>query len=69
VFVGVMDSYPNSDRVIRFAHEVFPLLRSASVVEELSSWAATPPRAVARLSETPGITVTGGVWRGIQNKV
>jgi sugar transferase (PEP-CTERM/EpsH1 system associated) len=60
-FVGVMDYFPNSDGVCRFASEVFPGLRRRDPQLEFFVVGRNPTPAVARLAKQDGITVTGSV--------
>ncbi len=61
VFTGNMDYWPNADAVLRFAADVFPLLRSRHPAVEFHIVGANPGRDVLRLAGTPGISVTGRV--------
>jgi polysaccharide biosynthesis protein PslH len=61
VFVGRMDYYPNQECMTRFCADVFPLLRSKRPSVRLTIVGADPSPAMRRLSERPGVTVTGSV--------
>ena len=61
VFVGRLDYFPNIQGVVRFAREVFPVIRAAKPSAELTLVGAAPVAEVRRLAEAPGITVTGTV--------
>jgi glycosyltransferase involved in cell wall biosynthesis len=61
VFTGSMDWLPNEDGVLYFAHEIFPRIRAAEPGVTLSIVGRAPTPAVRRLSELPGIEVTGRV--------
>lgn len=61
VFVGRMDYYPNQECMFRFCDEVLPLLRARRPALMLTIVGADPSRAVRRLSERPGVRVTGSV--------
>jgi sugar transferase (PEP-CTERM/EpsH1 system associated) len=61
LFLGRMDYFPNIDGVCRFAATVFPLIRQRVPNSELRIVGANPNRAVRKLSEIPGVTVTGFV--------
>jgi polysaccharide biosynthesis protein PslH len=60
-FVGAMDYYPNADAVCWFAANVFPELRRRRRHLEFLIVGRDPGKAVRRLAEQPGITVTGSV--------
>lgn len=61
VFVGVLSYFPNSDGICHFADMVFPKLRRHDPELELFVVGRDPTRAVLRLADRPGITVTGTV--------
>ncbi|MBV8843932.1 MAG: TIGR03087 family PEP-CTERM/XrtA system glycosyltransferase [Bryobacterales bacterium] len=61
VFVGVLNYFPNSDGVCRFAETVFPELRRRNPQLELFLVGRNPAENVLRLASKPGITVTGTV--------
>jgi polysaccharide biosynthesis protein PslH len=61
VFTGTMSYQPNTQAVLFFARECWPLIR-AQVPE--ATWQIvgnSPPPEVERLAELPGVTVTGTV--------
>ena len=60
-FVGAMDYWPNQDAVLRFANEVWPLLRERVPDAEWIIVGRNPSRRVCRLGDRAGITVTGSV--------
>jgi sugar transferase (PEP-CTERM/EpsH1 system associated) len=60
-FIGRMDYFPNQDCVIRFASDVFPLIRQIIADAEFVIVGADPPDFIRQLGKTPGITVTGSV--------
>jgi sugar transferase (PEP-CTERM/EpsH1 system associated) len=60
-FVGRMDYYPNQECMIRFCAEVLPRLRARRPSIKLVIVGADPSRAIRRLGEHPGVTVTGSV--------
>ncbi len=60
VFTGRMDYLPNIDAVLRFAHEVLPVLRLRIPTARL--WIVGEPSAAVRaLARLPGVQVTGRV--------
>jgi sugar transferase (PEP-CTERM/EpsH1 system associated) len=61
VFVGVLDYFPNSDGVCRFAETVFPALRRSDPALELFLVGRDPAPSVERLARLDGVTVTGAV--------
>lgn len=61
VFTGAMDYWPNVDAVEWFAREIFPLVREKSPRTRFYIVGARPSPAVQRLSDLPGVTVTGAV--------
>jgi sugar transferase (PEP-CTERM/EpsH1 system associated) len=61
VFTGSMDWIPNEDAMTYFCHEVLPLIREQEPGVTLSIVGRAPTPAVARLADTPGVTVTGRV--------
>ena len=60
-FVGVLNYFPNSDGVCRFAETVFPELRRRDPQLELFLVGRNPARSVMQLGKMDGITVTGTV--------
>ncbi len=61
IFTGTMNYYPNTNAVLFFAQQCWPLIR-AQVPD--ASWqivGRNPPPEVLRLAELPGVTVTGSV--------
>jgi sugar transferase (PEP-CTERM/EpsH1 system associated) len=60
-FIGTMDYYPNIEAAIWFATEVFPQLRAHDSRSEFFVVGRNPSKAVLRLAQEPGITVTGSV--------
>jgi sugar transferase (PEP-CTERM/EpsH1 system associated) len=61
VFVGVMNYFPNSSGVCRFADTIFPGLRRLHPNLELLLVGRNPSEDVLRLGREEGITVTGTV--------
>lgn len=61
VFLGRMDYYPNRECMLRFAHEVMPLLRAKRPGAKLRIVGANPPKDVVALGNLAGVTVTGSV--------
>jgi len=60
-FVGRMDYFPNQEAMVRFCAEVLPRLRQRRPGIKLAIVGADPDASVRRLSEIPGVTVTGSV--------
>ena len=60
-FVGRMDYYPNQECMFDFCANALPLLRARRPDVKLLIVGADPSPAVRKLSELPGITVTGSV--------
>jgi len=60
-FVGRMDYYPNQECMFDFCATALPLLRERRPNLRLMIVGADPPAAIRRLSEIPGVTVTGSV--------
>jgi hypothetical protein len=60
-FLGRMDYYPNRECVIWFCDAVLPRLRSRRPGVKLVVIGADPSRAVRRLAERQGVTVTGSL--------
>ncbi len=61
IFTGVMDYFPNVDAVTFFAHDVFPLVRSACSEAQFLIVGRHPTSVVRRLGNLPGVIVTGSV--------
>jgi polysaccharide biosynthesis protein PslH len=61
VFLGRMDYFPNIDGICWFARKMFGTIRSRVPGAELRIVGSNPARAVRRLAEIPGVTVTGFV--------
>lgn len=60
-FVGRMDYYPNQECMFDFCRNTLPLLQSRRPGTKLLIVGADPSPAVRKLSELPGVTVTGSV--------
>jgi sugar transferase (PEP-CTERM/EpsH1 system associated) len=60
-FVGRMDYYPNQECMIDFCAKVLPLVRARRAQTRLLIVGADPSRAVRKLGDLPGVTVTGSV--------
>jgi len=60
-FVGRMDYYPNQECMFDFCTNVLQLIRSRRPGAKLLIVGADPSRAVKRLEQLPGVTVTGSV--------
>jgi polysaccharide biosynthesis protein PslH len=61
VFVGRLDYYPNKQGIQWFVHHVFPLIRQAVPRASLMIVGSNPDASVKRLSDVPGVVVTGHV--------
>jgi sugar transferase (PEP-CTERM/EpsH1 system associated) len=61
VFTGVMDYRPNVDAVIWFCNEILPVIQAAIPDANFTICGSRPVRAVMRLSNLSGVTVTGSV--------
>jgi sugar transferase (PEP-CTERM/EpsH1 system associated) len=61
VFTGSMDWLPNEDGVVWFCRDVLPAIRREEPDATLTIVGRAPTPAVRRLSETPGVEVTGRV--------
>jgi sugar transferase (PEP-CTERM/EpsH1 system associated) len=61
VFVGRMDYFPNVDGALYFARTIFPIVRRSVPYAELRIVGSNPTKAIRRLANIPGITVTGQV--------
>lgn len=60
-FVGAMDYFANVEAVRWFVAEVFPLIRQQEPQSEFCIVGSNPTVEVRKLTEQPGITVTGTV--------
>ncbi|HEY6721998.1 MAG TPA: TIGR03087 family PEP-CTERM/XrtA system glycosyltransferase [Burkholderiales bacterium] len=60
-FIGRMDYYPNQECMFDFCANVLPLIRARRPGTKLLIVGADPSRAVKKLGDLPGITVTGSV--------
>jgi sugar transferase (PEP-CTERM/EpsH1 system associated) len=60
-FVGRMDYYPNQECMADFCARVLPLVRARRPQAKLLIVGADPSRAVRKLGDQPGVTVTGSV--------
>jgi sugar transferase (PEP-CTERM/EpsH1 system associated) len=60
-FVGRMDYYPNQECMFDFCGKVMPLVRARRSETKLVIVGADPSRAVKKLGDLPGVTVTGSV--------
>ncbi len=60
-FVGRMDYYPNQECMFDFCRNAWPVVRQRRPSARLLIVGADPSRAVQRLAEIPGVTVTGSV--------
>ena len=60
-FVGRMDYYPNQECMFAFCANVLPLIRARRRETKLLIVGAEPSRAVKKLGDLPGVTVTGSV--------
>jgi len=61
IFTGVMDYGPNEDAAIHFAENIFPLIQQRQPRAQFWVVGKDPTERVRRLSEQPGVHVTGGV--------
>jgi sugar transferase (PEP-CTERM/EpsH1 system associated) len=61
VFVGSMDYHANIEGVVKFAREVWPLLRARQPNLVFTIVGRDPAREVRELAQSPGIEVTGTV--------
>ena len=61
VFTGTMSYWPNIDAVTWFVDTVLPIIRSSRPMVHFHIVGASPSRSVSRLSQTPGVSVTGRV--------
>jgi sugar transferase (PEP-CTERM/EpsH1 system associated) len=60
-FVGRMDYFPNQECMFDFCANALPLIRARRPGTKLLIVGADPSRAVKKLGELPGVTVTGTV--------
>lgn len=60
-FVGRMDYYPNQQGVLGFCRDVLPRLRQRRPAARFMIVGADPPAQIRRLTELPGVEVTGSV--------
>ena len=61
VFTGQMDYRPNIDAVVRFARETMPMIRARRADAGFAIVGRKPTAEVRRLSDLPGVIVTGAV--------
>ena len=61
IFTGTMDYYPNTNAVLSFAQQCWPLIRARVPDANWQIVGRNPPPEVQRLAELPGVTVTGSV--------
>jgi hypothetical protein len=61
VFTGQMDYFANVDGIVSFSREVFPRLKQRFPDLELLIVGRSPAPAVRKLTELPGVQVTGAV--------
>jgi glycosyltransferase involved in cell wall biosynthesis len=61
VFVGMMGWMPNSDGIKYFVSEILPRIRKEFPDIEIDIVGKDPPEDIVKLSEMPGIRVTGTV--------
>jgi polysaccharide biosynthesis protein PslH len=61
VFTGTMSYHPNTQAVLFFARECWPLIQAQIPDAQWQIVGSSPPPEVARLAELPGVTVTGTV--------
>jgi sugar transferase (PEP-CTERM/EpsH1 system associated) len=60
-FVGRMDYYPNQECMFEFCTKVLPRVQARRPQAKLLIVGADPSRAVKKLGDLPGVTVTGSV--------
>lgn len=60
-FIGRMDYYPNQECMVRFCEQVWPLLKSHRPTLKLLIVGADPSKAIRKLGDMDGVTVTGSV--------
>lgn len=61
VFTGTMSYHPNTQAVLFFARECWPLIRAQLPQATWQIVGNSPPPEIERLAELPGVTVTGTV--------
>ena len=61
VFTGTISYHPNTQAVLFFARECWPLIQAQIPDATWQIVGSSPPPAVERLAELPGVTVTGTV--------
>jgi len=61
VFTGVMNYHPNVEGCVWFVREILPQVRAVVPDTRFTIVGSSPTRAVRRLAQTPGVTVTGFV--------
>lgn len=61
IFTGTMDYYPNIDAVLSFARRCWPRISTAVPGATWLIVGRNPPPEIRKLSELPGVTVTGTV--------
>jgi sugar transferase (PEP-CTERM/EpsH1 system associated) len=61
VFTGSMDWIPNEDAMTHFCHDILPHIRAMEPGVTVSIVGRAPTPAVTRLSQIPGVEVTGRV--------
>jgi len=61
VFTGVMNYRPNIDAVVWFCDEILPIVQAAIPEANFTICGSRPAKAVRRLAERRGVTVTGWV--------
>lgn len=61
VFTGAMDYFPNAEAVCYFADEIFPQIQQRIANVQFLIVGSDPHPSVVKLTERPGITVTGFV--------
>ena len=61
VFTGALNYYPNVDAVMFFARHCWPLIRAEVPAASWLIVGREPPPEVRKLTDLPGITVTGSV--------
>jgi len=60
-FIGRMDYYPNQVCMFDFCQNTLPLIRNRRPTTKLTIIGANPSKAVKKLGNIPGVTVTGSV--------
>ena len=61
IFTGAIDYYPNTDAVLFFSQQCWPLIRAQVPAVTWQIVGKNPPPQVQRLASLPGVTVTGPV--------